>query len=369
MATVPRTADLPSWARGLNAYEAETSLGGDTPEEAFGFKASGSTGRPGMIKGSSKTQDMAATRAFRNRTSPGGVYPSNADLNNKFRAQDDQAKMSRAGMWDNFVRSNRPPMHGEMRKGSDGQMWKYNAATGHGEPVQGAAPAVTAGATASIGTANSVPAPTNTPVPNAASQRNPAFVGPPAPGKINYGTGERPKWFSGGQEVGAAPPPAPPAPEQAAADARKSALDSLQPKGVRSKTRDLDQSLPPTARALAEQANSQINRAKSRPSWVDTKGSGISSTVTTSRVPVTTTPLSGSTQPAVSSQPSLSRGGGAGTGTTGPKQSGSRSGGSDADQFQQRLSASMTIGNNAKPYSSTRVGGAMPMGKRPKWAA
>lgn len=292
MATVPRTADLPSWARGLNAYEAETSLGRDTPEEAFGFKASGTTGRPGMIKGSSKTQDMAATRAFRNRTSPGGAYPSNADLNNKFRAQDDQAKMSRAGMWDNFVRSNRPPMHGEMRKGSDGQMWKYNAATGHGEPAQGAAPAATAGASASIGTASSVPV-TTTPLSGStqlAVSSQPALMGPRAPGMMKDEAGNPTTMFDWSQK----------------AKIRQKQPGAFDPQVQKFKA-TLDQKYP--------------------------TGSG-----------------------------------GAGSGTTGPKQSGSGAGGTD-DQFQQRLNASMTIGNNAKPYSSTRVGGAIPMGKRPKWAA
>lgn len=168
MAT-PQTARVPTWARGLAAFEAETGedFGGQTPEEAYGFTPDGSsTGAPGRIHGTSRQGDMSSLRAWRNRSSVGPSTTS-ADIDNRLQTQEGQRRGQRYSQWEGFMRNQRQPFHGEIRMGGDKKPWKYNAMTGKGEPMA-ANPAQTVGSSAAtagvIGSRSSespaLPAPT-----------------------------------------------------------------------------------------------------------------------------------------------------------------------------------------------------------------
>jgi hypothetical protein len=112
---MPYTSRQPSWARALNAYEAQgdedmANLRGGSaisPEEAYGFEADGSsTGVPGRIHGTTRQGDMAAMRAWRNRSSVGPTLTS-AGIDSRINARQVANRNARYSMWDNIMRQQR----------------------------------------------------------------------------------------------------------------------------------------------------------------------------------------------------------------------------------------------------------------------
>lgn len=110
------TSRLPSWARSLDSYEAQSgedlanlrgSAGTITPEEAYGFESTGG-GKPGRIKGTTRQNDLASMRAFRSRTAlPGSPMLSSAGIDARIRGKQDAAQVARYKLWDSVMRQQR----------------------------------------------------------------------------------------------------------------------------------------------------------------------------------------------------------------------------------------------------------------------
>lgn len=99
------TLAAPLWAQRNAAARAESRGQDPTP-----YIQTAPGGVPGRIRGVSALQRIASMKAFRDRTSLRPPAPAPAEAQGS---------------------------HGELRRGADGSIWRYNAATGAGERVTG----------------------------------------------------------------------------------------------------------------------------------------------------------------------------------------------------------------------------------------